>query len=215
VNHPRVVDSESSGPPPEDGAASPRRASPQRRAALIATAIALPITVVLAFILTAGRADDSNKKSASDKPLAAVTVVAPPTPTDAILAGCTKVFEKLPVQLGPLNPRKTDSDSGFVAAWGDPAIVIRCGVSRPTAAVVASNPELQDVNGVLWQPDLQKNQVVYTTFDRAVYVEVTVPANQDQPLPLLAAAITTLPATCTGQDAAGNKAPGLPICKSS
>lgn len=189
------------------------RSSGQRRAALIATGIALPVTVLLAFLFTAGSRQSSKQ---ADKPLAAVTVAAPPPPSAAIAAGCTKIFEKLPVQLGSLAPRKTDSDSGFVAAWGDPAIVIRCGVVRPAAFSATNGADLQDVDGVLWLPDLQKKQVVYTTVDRgSVYVEVTVPAAQDQPLSLLAPAISTVAATCGGTDAAGNTSGGLPVCDNS
>jgi Protein of unknown function (DUF3515) len=183
--------------------------SPARRAALIASAIAVPITVLLAFVLTAGHSSTSTAK-----PLPAVTIVAPPTPTDAVTAACTKVFEKLPVQLGTLNPRKTDSDSSFVAAWGNPAIVIRCGVARPPAAAFSSGAQTLGIDDVLWLPQPQKSQVVYTTIDRSVSIEVTVPANQDQPLSLLAPAVDALPAICTGQDAAGNATKGLPICTS-
>jgi hypothetical protein len=189
--------------------------SPTRRAALIASAIAVPITVLLAFVLTTGGSGSDSAASNSTTALPAVTVVPPPAPSDSIEAGCTSVFAKLPIQLGTLNPRRTDSNSGFVAAWGDPAIVIRCGVARPSAAELSAGPELQDVNGVLWFADLEKSQVVYTTMDRAVSVEVSVPSKQDQPLTLLAPAVLTLPATCTSTDAAGNSVPGLPTCAGS
>ncbi|HEX2902083.1 MAG TPA: DUF3515 domain-containing protein [Jatrophihabitans sp.] len=179
---------------------------------MIATACAVPITVVLAFLLTAGHG--SSKQPKTSGPLPAVSVAAPPSPSAATSAACVKVFAKLPVQLGTLAPRKTDTDSSFVAAWGDPAIVLRCGVPKPAAINDTSNPpQYQDVNGVIWLPDLQQKQVVYTTIDRSVYVEVTVPANADQPLPLLAPAIDALPQVCTAGDAAGNLGnPKLPVC---
>jgi hypothetical protein len=40
-----------------------------------------------------------------------------------------------------------------------------------------------------------------------------VPAGADQPLPLLAPAVSALPALCTATDAAGNPGAKLPICK--
>jgi hypothetical protein len=70
-----------------------------------------------------------------------------------------------------------------------------------------------DVNSVLWQPDPQRDRTVYTTVDRGVAIEVTVPAGADQPLPLLAPAVSALPALCTATDAAGNPGAKLPICK--
>jgi len=123
------------------------------------------------------------------------------------------VFAKLPVQLGGLNPRRTETDSAFVAAWGNPAVVIRCGVRRPAAFGSTDAPQLIDVNGVLWQPDPQAAQTVYTAIDRSVYVDVTVPAGADQPLPALAGAVGALPQLCTATDAAGHSAARLPICR--
>jgi hypothetical protein len=191
---------------------APPPGSQRRRAALIASGIAVPITVLLAFLLTAKSSTAPNPNA----PLPAVTVVPPPAPSALVNADCLKVFEKLPVQLGSLSPRKTDSDSAFVAAWGNPAIVIRCGVGAPDPS---GQPDPQFVtdaantDGVLWQPELDKTKTVYTTIDRAVNIEITVPANADQPLPLLAQAVNALPAICTGTDSAGNSTPGLPVCK--
>ncbi|MDQ2837354.1 MAG: DUF3515 domain-containing protein [Actinomycetota bacterium] len=184
----------------------------RRRAALIASAIALPITVVLAFVLTAHGSGHPHSAGSSTSPLAAVTVPAPPSPSTATANACVKVFAQLPVQLGTLAPRKTDTDSSFVAAWGNPAIVIRCGVVRPAGLGDPAAAQLLDVNSVIWQPDPQQSQTVYTTVDRSVYVEVTVPAGVDQPLPLLAPAVLALPQLCTATDAAGNTGAKLPIC---
>ncbi len=170
--------------------------------------------MIVAFALTAGSNGSSSTTTSSSQPLPGVSVPAPPTPDDATQAACVKVFAQLPVQLGSLSPRKTDTDSSFVAAWGNPAIVFRCGVARPAAYDTPGAAEPVDVNGVLWEPDPQKTQTVYTAVDRSVYVDVTVPAQQDQPLPDLTAAVTAIPAVCTGQDAAGNLGnPKLPLCK--
>ena len=183
---------------------------------MIATALALPITVVLAFLLTAhgsGPRSGSTATPSATGPLPAVTVAAPPSPSAATERACIAVFAKLPVQLGTLAPRKTDTDSSFVVAWGDPAIVLRCGVAKPAVLGSPQAAQLLDVNSVIWQPDPQKTQTVYTTVDRAVYIEVTVPAGADQPLPLLAPAIQALPQLCTAADAAGNTTnPTLPLC---
>jgi len=180
--------------------------------------VALPVTVVLAFLLTAhqsgsGHRSGSSASPSSSGPLPAVTVAAPPSPDATAQRACIAVFAKLPVQLGTLAPRKTDTDSSFVVAWGDPAIVLRCGVAKPALLGNPQAAQLLDVNSVIWQPDPQKSQTVYTTVDRSVYIEVTVPAGADQPLPLLAPAIQALPQLCTAADAAGNTTnPKLPLC---
>ncbi|HEY0166982.1 MAG TPA: DUF3515 family protein [Jatrophihabitans sp.] len=178
---------------------------------MIATAIAVPVTVLLAFLLTAGHSEDP-EPAPSSSVLAAVTPPAPPTPDPATQAACVKVFAELPVQLGQLVPRRTDTDSSFVAAWGEPAVVVRCGVAKPAVFGTAEAAQLVEVNSVLWQPDPQRDRTVYTTVDRSVYIDVTVPAGADQPLPLLAPAVSALPPLCTASDAAGNPGAKLPIC---
>jgi Protein of unknown function (DUF3515) len=187
---------------------------------VIATALALPLTVLLAFLLTAhgsgsGDGSGTSRSPSPTGPLPAVTVAAPPSPDTATQRACVKVFAKLPVQLGALAPRKTDTDSAFVAAWGDPAVVLRCGVGRPAVLGTPQAAQLLDVNSVIWQPDPQRTQTVYTAVDRAVYIEVSVPAGADQPLPLLTSAVQALPQLCTASDAAGNTTNAkLPICGS-
>jgi Protein of unknown function (DUF3515) len=180
---------------------------------VIATAIALPVTVLLAFLLTAGHSSDKPRPAPSGSVLPAVTVPAPPKPNAATQAACVKVFAKLPVQLGQLAPRRTQTDSSFVAAWGDPAVVLRCGVARPAVFGTPEAAQLVEVNTVLWQPDPQRDRTVYTAVDRSVYIDVTVPAGADQPLPLLAPAVSALPRLCTATDAAGNRDGALPICR--
>ena len=183
---------------------------------MIATAIAAPVTVVLAFLLTAGPSKQPSGRSSpapSSSVLPAVTVPAPPKPDAATQAACVKVFAKLPVQLGQLPPRRTQADSSFVAAWGDPAVVVRCGVAEPAVFGTAEAAQLVEVNTVLWQPDPQRDRTVYTAVDRSVYIDVTVPAGANQPLPLLAPAVSALPRLCTATDAAGKPGAALPICK--
>ncbi len=185
---------------------------------MIASAIAVPVTVVVAFVLTAGHSTGDRSGSAGTSPsaggpLAAVTVAAPPPPAPSVQAACVKVFAALPVQLGNLVPRRTETDSAFVAAWGNPAIVVRCGVTKPAIFGTAAAAQPVDVNNVIWQPDPQKTRTVYTAVDRGVYIDVTVPAGADQPLPLLAPAVSTLPQVCTATDAAGHTGGRLPICR--
>lgn len=141
-----------------------------------------------------------------------MTVAAPPSPNDATQAACVQVFAKLPVQLGDLAPRRTDTDSSFVAAWGDPAVVLRCGVSRPAALVPDASNFIISVDDVGWLPSQTKDADVFTSTDRAVYVEVTIPKRiVDQPLPTLADAVAVLPAVCLDQNPQGT-VPTAKLC---
>lgn len=150
----------------------------------------MPVTVLVAFGL-ASRADHGSSTEHPAGPPPPITVSAPPS--NAVAEGpCAQVLSALPVQLGQLAPRvvHTRPDSPNVVAWGDPAVVLRCGVSRPTAFVPTS--DVYDIGSVYWFALKQKTATVWTVIDRAVYVEVTIPEKQAfQPLPLLGKAIAS------------------------
>jgi hypothetical protein len=168
----------------------------RRRNALIASAIAVPVTVLIAFGL-ARNVDHGTSTGKSAGPPPPITVSAPPAAA-AAQAPCAQVLSALPVQLGPLTPRvvHTRPDSPNVVAWGDPAVVLRCGVARPAAFVPTS--DVYNIGNVYWLAVKQKGATVWTVIDRAVYVEVTIPEKQAfQPLPLLGKAIASeLKPTC-------------------
>jgi uncharacterized protein DUF3515 len=148
------------------------------------------VTVLVAFGL-ARKVDHGTSTEKSAGPPPPITVSAPPS--DAAAEGpCAQVLSALPVQLGQLAPRvvHTRPDSPNVVAWGDPAVVLRCGVPRPEAFVPTS--DVYNIGNVYWLAVKQKAATVWTVIDRAVYVEVTVPEKQAfQPLPLLGSAIAT------------------------
>lgn len=141
--------------------------------------------------------------SAAPAALPAITAVGP-TPDAAGQAACNRVIGALPLQLAGLAPRVVhpNPDSPYVVAWGDPAIVLRCGVPRPAALVPGSADQIFSANGptgVYWLPVKQRASTVWTTVDRAVYVEVTVPASYPTPpLNAFGAAIAkVLPSVCS------------------
>lgn len=159
----------------------------------------MPVAVILAFAL--GRdTDDDHPTAKSSGPLPPITVSAPPA-NAATDSPCAQVLSALPVQLGQLAPRVVHAqpDSPNVVAWGDPSVVLRCGVPRPADFVPTSDLVL---SGVYWLPVKTKNATVFTAIDRAVYVEVTVPAKQAYvPLPQLGQAISSkLKAVCAVPD---------------
>ena len=67
--------------------------------------------------------------------------------------------------------RDTDPDSPAVAAWGDPAVVARCGV----AALAPTDVECLEVDGVGWIPDPLSDGTRFTSFCTDPAVEVLVP----------------------------------------
>jgi len=85
---------------------------------------------------------------------------------------CASVIGALPSTVDDAQLRRRDQ---LVAAWGDPAIVLRCGVPRPAALLPTSRCD--GVNGVGWFTETLGDGYRFTTIGRAAYVEVTVPAH--------------------------------------
>jgi hypothetical protein len=164
-----VTETKPASPPPR----------PNRRPALIATAIALPVTVLLALAFTAGRHPKTSPPSSASTPAAPSSVAASSLPA-AAQSPCEKVSEKLPITLNGLAPRAVFGPP-FVVAWGNPSVLYRCGVARPPGLTPNSGAEVIDTGTgagrtVEWFPVKEKDHTVWTSIDRAVYIEVTVPA---------------------------------------
>ncbi len=176
-----------------------------RRAALVATAVTVPLVLVAALLIGGGSDDPGSPTSAVPPP---VTVSAPPAQA-ATLKPCTAVLQVLPERLAGLAPRVVHStpSSSFVVAWGDPAVVLRCGVARPASLKPGDSEQLFQVNGVAFAQQASGDATVYTAVDRAAYVEVSVPSTfAGGPLAPLAAAIgKALPAVCQAQALPGGR----------
>jgi hypothetical protein len=176
----------------------------------VATAVAVPLVVVAALLfarLGASR-EAGGGGSASPSALPPVAASAPPS-SAAAEQPCAQVLSRLPVALDGLPPRvvHTTPSSPFVVAWGNPAIVLRCGVPRPARLTATSG--LLGVDGVYFLPVRTGGQTVFTAIDRAVYVEVDVPTSYSQPPlgPLATAIAKSLPAVCKPQALAGEIPP--------
>ncbi|MGW0536115.1 DUF3515 domain-containing protein [Streptomyces sp. NPDC003032] len=101
-----------------------------------------------------------------------------PSP-DAKAAGlCRDLHEQLPKEIDGLGRTDPGPKSELTAGWGDPAIILRCGVERPPEMIDPAYAEKNGVrvNGVAWL--LQKRDdgsYTFTTGARLAYVEVTLP----------------------------------------
>ena len=97
---------------------------------------------------------------------------------------CAALVKALPDRVSDQPRRKADTGDGYAAAWGDPAIELRCGVPKPAGLTPAS--ACQTTNGVDWfvppsQVTGRPTDVTMTTVGRSVYVEVRVPADYFPP----------------------------------
>ncbi|MGY1642436.1 DUF3515 domain-containing protein [Geodermatophilus sp. SYSU D00703] len=151
------------------------------------TAVAVPLVVVL-LVLTRVLGDDGGdggspvaEVGGSPAPeradLPPLPVEVPPVTPEAD-ASCPALMSALPLELAGEPSRPVQSDSPFAYAWGDPPVVLVCGVDRP-AGLEPTSPLIQ-INGVNWFVDTSDpDVVVWTTVDRPVYVRVTVTADTD------------------------------------
>ena len=157
------------------------------------------MTVLAALAFTAGR-DPSSTSGQPPPPLTEAAIPTNPS-TDA---ACAKIIEKLPVTLSSLAARRVFSASTNIVAWGDPAVVLRCGVARPASISAGSGDLFVGFGGtsaqtVYWLPQSAKKATTFTAVDRAVYVEVVAPAKYGGDsimTPLSDAIAAALPAVC-------------------
>ena len=96
---------------------------------------------------------------------------------------CTKLVASLPGHVSDQEQRETKGNP-LGAAWGDPPIVLRCGVGKPAGYDQFS--ACQVVDGLGWfvpeeTMDDQDADVVMTTVGREPAVQVTVPATYRPP----------------------------------
>jgi hypothetical protein len=173
--------------------------------ALVVTAVVLPLVVVLLVlsrVLGGEDADDRSDDAVAEvdgtpvperADLPPLPVEVPPVTPEAD-ANCPTLMGALPLELAGEQSRPVQSDSPYAYAWGEPPVVLVCGVERP-AALEPTSP-LITVNGVDWLVDTSDpDDIVWTAVDRPVYVRVTVSADTDSaPVAALGPVITgTLP----------------------
>jgi hypothetical protein len=97
-----------------------------------------------------------------------VRATVPPSGADP---ACTRLGGTLPSTLLKAKRRPTTPSSPALAAWGDPAIVVRCGVDPP-----GPTPELCiAVDGVDWVARALDSGYDFTTYGRVPAVQVLVP----------------------------------------
>ncbi|MEV7989102.1 DUF3515 family protein [Micromonospora sp. NPDC085948] len=186
---------ESDGTPePADGtgaSADPAAAAPAGRdrtirgAALLATLIALPITLLVAVLAFTKLTPDA--PAATPSPSATTAQVQSTAPVEmaapALAARpatvCRALLSQLPTSIRDLAQRPVTAGPEQNAAYGDPALTVACGGTEPT---FPATDEVWTVNRVCWHLTEQGEQTVLTTVDRETSIEVRIPRAYAQPL---------------------------------
>jgi hypothetical protein len=108
--------------------------------------------------------------------------VATPEPTSASAEQqCAALTKAVPHTVDNEARRDTKPSSPLTAAWGDPAITLRCAVPepeilRPGSKTYDPTSEEAYINGVAWLIEKTSNGYRFTAAQRAVYIEVDVPS---------------------------------------
>ncbi|MFI6036259.1 DUF3515 domain-containing protein [Streptomyces sp. NPDC051315] len=98
-----------------------------------------------------------------------------PSPSATVTELCRNLDEALPSTVDDLGRRDPSPASTLTAGWGNPAIILRCGVERP-AKMSDQEADGVEVNGVGWLLEKQEDgSFRFTTALRKAYVEVTIP----------------------------------------
>ncbi|MFI8520570.1 DUF3515 domain-containing protein [Streptomyces sp. NPDC085481] len=125
----------------------------------------LPASAAAAVVLLVAVAGCSSPDAKASVPV--------PRPQAAEAAVCRALAKELPDTVAGLERTGTEPDSELTAAWGDAAIVLRCGVPRPEKM---NDPQAQgvDADGVNWLFEPREGDGPrFTTTYRKAYVEVT------------------------------------------
>jgi hypothetical protein len=191
-------------------AAATTTSSPARIASVVAVPAAALVGVLVFWLLggsptggspTGGSPTGGSPAGSSAAPRASgpVAVAAPALDQHAATV-CRALTAKLPGSIRDQVRRPVTAGSERNAAYGDPPLVLSCGVARPEVPQVA---QLLILNGVCWWPDETTGGRRWTTVDREVPVQVTIPNGDDPPSqwviglsPAIGDAIPSAPSTC-------------------
>ena len=137
--------------------------------------MALPVALVVAVLVVAAQV-----RAQPQGPVGLVSVPAPAADS----ADCTRLLAALPDELdggeqGTLQQRRlaATTPSGTApagaAAWGEPPVVLRCGLDRPAALTATSR--LLIVSGVQFLKLPAPGTSTWVAVDRPVYIVVDLP----------------------------------------
>ena len=133
-------------------------------AALVVVVAAIAVAVVLGAIQKSHPVTDTG-------PLPIASVDQPGVDSVA----CKTLMPTLPQQLAGEKRRTLEGATDGIAAWGDPATILRCGLETPAELTCGS--ALTQVDGVAWLqlPESGSGETTYIAADRTVRIALTIP----------------------------------------
>ena len=161
-----------------------------RSAALIATAAAVPVAVLVLFLAPRVLGENKTPENTRTTPrVAATSAISVPARnlSPAYSAACQELVRQLPEKLGQ-NLRRPVAGGGSNqnAVYGDPPIIVACGTARAT---VPAAERVWLLSGVCWYAATSAESTVWTTLDRQIPLQVTLPRSYDGPGDLVQALV--------------------------
>ena len=118
--------------------------------------------------------------------------IAAPSPDATAADSCAAMLARLDGGVAGLPRRDVKPASPYTAAWGDPAVKVRCGI--PTLPPDSASSVIE-VRGVEWRSRMSGDVVVWQAENRATGVEVRIPRSYDTQETVLADLGTAVSAT--------------------
>ncbi|MET9133050.1 DUF3515 domain-containing protein [Streptomyces antibioticus] len=101
-----------------------------------------------------------------------------PAPAATTATVCENLDGALPSKVDGLDRRDPEPASALTAGWGNPAIILRCGVERPEK-MSDTEADGVEVDGVGWLLEERSDDSFrFTTTLRTAYIEVTIPSGR-------------------------------------
>lgn len=88
---------------------------------------------------------------------------------------CDALYADLPNKVAGQSRREVKST--IAAAWGDPEIILRCGVEKPDALTRSSRCD--SVDDVGWFSEETADGLLFTTIGREYFISIEVPKDYD------------------------------------
>ncbi|GAA0366507.1 hypothetical protein GCM10009541_06150 [Micromonospora gifhornensis] len=178
--------------------AAPAADRTSRTAALVATAVALPVALLVGTLAFVNLAPDGSTATPEPSPSAprpqstAPVEMAAPALAERPATVCRALLSQLPASIRDLPQRPVSAGPEQNAAYGDPALTVACGGSEPE---VAPTDHIYLVNAVCWHGVEEADATVLTTLDRETAVTVRVPHFYGEALQWAAPIATTVVAS--------------------
>ncbi|MEU3455017.1 DUF3515 family protein [Micromonospora sp. NPDC006766] len=209
---------------PGPAESAPRRDRSTRSAALWATLVAAPITLVVAGFTFAKLAPPAPAATPSPSATAVLPQSTAPVemPAPALAERpatvCLALVSQLPASVRDLRQRPVTAGAEQNAAYGDPALTVSCGgtpqlemcpppasgasTDQPADGCIPATGDVWRVNGVCWYPVEGTDGATLTAVDREVPVRVRLPKAYEQPLQWVAQISDTIVATVPSAETA-------------